>query len=336
MLLDSGSEFTLLSPDLVEELGLESGEELGVHGVGGDDRSHRVSDVRLSLGGWTLTGVEALALDLGFLQSTLGREIHGVIGRVLFENFVVDLDYPNSRVRLVESGTFTAPAEGSASAALRLVPRGLQVEISVANRPSAFFDLDTGSNAELAVYPQAWEDGVLLDGVQTLSNTWAMGVGGGLVSRIGTLDQVSLGGVSLRAVPTTFVDPGARAFSSGGGDGNLGNRLLERFRLQFDLAQGSLFLQAGPELARPFLKDRAGLSLQLAGGELEVVHVAKGSPALLSGWKVGERIQAVNATPVGADYWQKLGDWSKGEAGTRVQLSLTSGEVRELELAEYY
>ncbi len=47
----------------------------------------------------TATKVDALAMDLSKLSSALGRPIGGVLGYSFFKTRIVQIDYPNRKVR---------------------------------------------------------------------------------------------------------------------------------------------------------------------------------------------------------------------------------------------
>lgn len=66
-------------------------------------------------------------------------------------------------------------------------------------------------------------------------------------------------------------------------------------------------------------------------------HVAANSPAEKAGWAVGDRIVAVNGHSIDANYTRgELWQVRSRPAGTLVKLTMASGDVRELRLADYY
>ena len=68
-----------------------------------------------------------------------------------------------------------------------------------------------------------------------------------------------------------------------------------------------------------------------------LIHVAANSPAEKAGWAVGDRIVAVNGHSIDANYTRgELWQVRSRPAGTLVKLTMASGDVRELRLADYY
>jgi C-terminal processing protease CtpA/Prc len=96
-----------------------------------------------------------------------------------------------------------------------------------------------------------------------------------------------------------------------------------------------MHLVAAPGWNRPFCKERVGLQVDYRQTYLDVVFVAPGSPADKAGWHVGDRITAIDAKPIGADYHSALPDWWCGEPGSSLVLSDDRGAARRLVFADF-
>ncbi|MEP9835531.1 hypothetical protein, partial [Staphylococcus aureus] len=84
------------------------------------------------------------------------------------------------------------------------------------------------------------------------------GVEGVQIVKPFTADKVSLGGLSIAAVPALALD----RWTSESTVGNLGMPLLGQFDIVLDVSQARLWLRSAPPQARlPMLKDRSGLGL---------------------------------------------------------------------------
>jgi hypothetical protein len=155
--------------------------------------------------------------------------------------------------------------------------------------------------------------------------------------KVATLRSVTIAGFELRNVPAAFqaTDVGG-AFDTKRQEGNLGAGILSRFRVLFDYSRMCLWLEPGPALDAPFPKDKIGLGLEWADGALTVEFVAPGSPAAEAGWKVGERLAALDGRKAGADFRKTSAMWLEEKAGTRIRLTLADGTERTLTLKEYY
>lgn len=197
---------------------------------------------------------------------------------------------------------------------------------------------DLGQGSALALYQAYVERERLLERRAPLSKQRAGGIGGASGDVVATLKTVAFGGSTFTNVPATFVLNPAGSTETTREQGNLGTDILKRFRLIVDYSHDALYLEPDRGAVRaPFRKDRSGLAVELEDATLVVVFVAPGSPAETGGWRVGEKITAVDGEAVGADYstsdrWR----WSQGNAGTRVALTVAGGETRRLTLADYY
>lgn len=149
-----------------------------------------------------------------------------------------------------------------------------------------------------------------------------------------TIQNINIEGLGVSNVPTL----GMRAWLSTSTVGNVGLPLIAQFDVVFDVTAGFVWLRPlGPRRRLPMLKDRSGLGLAASPTALTVVHVAANSPAEKAGWAVGDRIVAVNGHSIDANYTRgELWQVRSRPAGTLVKLTMASGDVRELRLADYY
>nr|WP_255326037.1 PDZ domain-containing protein [Sphingobium sp. 15-1] len=160
------------------------------------------------------------------------------------------------------------------------------------------------------------------------------GVDGVRINDAFTIQNINIEGLGVSNVPTL----GMRAWLSTSTVGNVGLPLIAQFDVVFDVTAGFVWLRPlGPRRRLPMLKDRSGLGLAASPTALTVVHVAANSPAEKAGWAVGDRIVAVNGHSIDANYTRgELWQVRSRPAGTLVKLTMASGDVRELRLADYY
>jgi predicted metalloprotease with PDZ domain len=104
----------------------------------------------------------------------------------------------------------------------------------------------------------------------------------------------------------------------------------------FDAPHGLLHLEPGPDLERPFRRDRTGLNVVKDGSALVVQTVAPGSPAEADGWTPGTRIVAIDGRPIDDSYWSDLYGWQWRPVGSELTLTDDAGRERRLVLADYY
>jgi Aspartyl protease len=112
MLLDTGADPSVVDLGTAKSVGLKIAAS-GQQGSGGGT-SHNLSYETwlavVQFGGLTATKVDALAMDLSKLGSTLGIPIGGVLGYSLFKTRIVQIDYPNRKVRFYKNAPSCAGA----------------------------------------------------------------------------------------------------------------------------------------------------------------------------------------------------------------------------------
>lgn len=336
ILLDSGAGITVLDQVTADKAGLKSTGALAAQGVGGTTNAGVVEGVTLQLGELTLGPLVAATLDLSAIEKRLGRSMPVILGKEVFHAMVVDIDYPNARIRFLEPAAFTGDGPGRRLEVLPGNDGHKLLKMSIEGLPEAIVSLDTGQGGALTLFRRYVDDNRLLEGRRT-SLALSGGVGGTHETTMATLKTVTLAGYELRDVPTSFhrTDVGG-AFDTVKLAGNLGAGILVRFRVVFDYSRDCLWLEPGAQFAAPQPHDRLGLTVQRDGAALVVEFVAPGSPAEAAGWRKGERITALEGAPIGDDWWRTWAGWFRAQDGTKVKLTTGDGTAREVVLAAYY
>jgi Aspartyl protease len=337
ILLDSGSSTSILSATFADALGLSRGGS--IHTLQGATNAQEVAlaaDIDIKIGPLRLSGLAAAVADLAGPEKAMGRAMPVILGKEVFNAFVVDIDYPHSRIAFRTPESYR-PERGARP--LRLLPDefGLKlVEASVEGLPSRHFIVDIAAAGNLTLF-QAYadENGLLTDRFPR-SQRLSRGTGGGSVVTQATLKSFTLAGFDLRDMPADFYQGRGGAFDRRSVAGNLGAGVLNRFRVVFDYSRELIYFAPGDGWDRPFCKNRAGVQADFLGSLLEVIFVAPDSPAAEAGWKVGERIMAIDHRPIAEDYLTSRVEWSCRKAGSTVILTDGAGLDRSLVLADYY
>jgi len=260
-----------------------------------------------------------------------------ILGKELFNEMVVEIDYPGRRIAFHDPALWSY--RGSGSRVPLTKDRGLRkVPVSVEGLAPIAAGFDIGQGGARALYRSYVGREKLLDARGPVSRQRGLGIGGATEDVVATLRTLAFGGSTFPNVPATFVLDPAGSTDTTREQGNLGTEVFKRFHMFVDYSRDTLYLEPDARAVRaPFSKDRSGLDLELEGSDLAVVFVAPGGPAETAGWRVGEKIVAVDGEAVGADYttsdrWR----WRDGEAGRVVVLTTSTGETRRLTLKDYY
>ena len=165
LILDTGAERTLLTPQAVRRLALPLDRWVGTTmvGIGGEERHQNAQVASLSLGGLRLrqnTLLQGLSVSVGAIPSAqLGpgrRPLDGILGRDVLAAFDLAIDVPRLRLTLYRvrgcTGRFVPWPGAAALAALPGYRRMLGIPVRADGRPLRAM-IDTGSSATLLAAP---------------------------------------------------------------------------------------------------------------------------------------------------------------------------------------
>jgi predicted aspartyl protease len=327
--LDSGAGATVVDAAFAKRIGLELGAAIRAHGVSGEVTDVRLAKTDLAAGDLAMPGRRVVVMDLSAVQRLVGRPVQVLLGRDVFDEAIVQIDFEGRRITLLPREGFQpppgTPVALKRSGDLKSVP----IRVAAVEMPAI---LDLGNAGGLLIDQEFADHYGLLDG-RRASTTLGVGADGAREETQTTVDRLELGGLTFTGVPTT-----ATPNLSSKAPANVGLQVLSRFRLTIDFAGDRIWLAPYPDArTRPFRKNRAGLTLVPEGGRLVVDHVARGSPAERGGWAKGDAITAIDGKPAPSGFaGVEASFFVYGAPGTQVALTLSDGRTRKLTLADYY
>jgi hypothetical protein len=331
LMLDSGAGVTTLDKAFAQKMGLKDGQKITAQGTGGTQDAELFHDVTIEVGNLKLSGVTVVAIDLSRIEKAIGRPMPVVLGRELFMNSIVQVDFDQGLMTLSPAKDFVAPA-GAAEVKLKREGTLHFIPVSIDGLPPVDAAFDLGNGGAISVSKEYHQGNP-----QFASLPYAIGMGGGVggvheMKRV-TLPKVAIAGFEFDNVPA---DLGSLEDGPYEGRANAGIQMFRPFRLTLDLGHDRLWLQ---RTSRPavFPKDRSGLFTLLEDDHLNILHVSPGSPADKAGLKKGDRISAIGGHRAGPDFYKTAqANWSRAPAGTAVALQLDNGRTVTLTLADYF
>ena len=297
-ILDTGSPVTVVtSHETAEGLGLELLGDVRARGAGtgAPPRSSIAAPTSVALDTIALDSARILVMEIETpLAAASGRRYRGILGRLLFERYVVRLDFRNRWLELYEPDGFTPP-DGATVLPLRLEGGHPHVDTwaVLAQGDTVALDLVIDTGAKLSLALDLGPRVSLPD--RTVEMIVGHGANGPVPGRVGRVPQLTLGDTAVFDVLAAFVDDELGV--TPGADGNLGVGSLERFDVTFDYPHSRLVLEPTPRLGHPFGVDLSGITLAAEGEDFEDVVVGwvrPGSPADTAGVRAGDRIVTVD------------------------------------------
>jgi hypothetical protein len=124
------------------------------------------------------------------------------------------------------------------------------------------------------------------------------GFGGTFTTRIVRLKKLEIGPYSWADPLVSLSQATTGAFTSEDYAGNIGNRILERFKVTLDYERRQMWLEPGARYARRDPMSRAGMQLARFADTVKVMVVLRGSAAAKAGVAAGDVVTALDGTPI--------------------------------------
>ena len=239
MLFDTDTDPSAIDTATARDLGLLVGSK-GATATGGGTEVNTAYPTRLptvELGDVNARDVPAATIDLTKLGTKLGRPIHGVLGYSFLKDRIVQIDYPNQKLRFFTESPYPRIQLGPntvniVSFPFRYEAGDVMIDSVFINNEKMRGTLDTGSSDTFALTP----DAVAILGLEEQghdSDTEQVGYNGTYKSKVGTLKSVRMGKLSVDSAQATFWLPGTghdhKKFQV-----NIGNGFFKDFMMTFD------------------------------------------------------------------------------------------------------
>lgn len=239
MLIDTDTDPSAIDVATASALGLATGNK-GAPASGGGTNTNTVYPTRLpavELGTLPAKDVDAATIDLTKISERVGRPIHGVLGFSFLRERIVQIDYPNSKLRFFNESPYPRIQTGAntvntISFPLRREDGQVMIDSVFINNEKMRATLDTGSSSSFNLTPEAVALLKLDDQAQTGGET-SVGYNGEYQNERGLLKSVRLGRITVESVPANFWLPNT------GHDNkkyqvNIGNGFFQDFVMTFD------------------------------------------------------------------------------------------------------
>jgi TPR repeat protein len=288
LMVDTGSDLTLLDEEAVAGLKFKANQYLGMGGNGPDI-------------GLTQTANVALLSGFG-LDQYLGHPVAGILGYDILSHLIVTIDYASKTITFRKQGSFKPDAT---TESVPLFSKGnspfIQAEIGPeADTPNGWFLADTGDGYTVTLTKVFQEANPQIT-IEPSVKTGGLGFGGMFYSQTGKCPRIRLGKIEVSQPIATLESEKQGKWANLMG-GTVGDGILSRFDATFDSADGMLFLKPNARFSEPFTYNDVGMGIKTAKGDYHsflVFAVVPDSPAALSKFQVGDQITEVDQVKAG-------------------------------------
>lgn len=303
--LDTGDQVAIVDLDLARRMNLSLSGEVRVGGAGAAISTGAL----VQNATFTIDGLEGfsqpvrMAVPLGkVLSPRAGRAFEGIIGQEFIQQFVVEIDYQAQILRLHDKEKFVYNGAGE-SIPIKFMHGHpiLEAEVTPVGSTAPLkgkFVLDTGAGLALALYsPFVSEHGLLGPETKTIRSLGGAGAGGETTGRIGRVTELKIGNYTIKSPITMFSQDKAGAFASNQLAGNIGARVVNKFRLFLDYDRKRIIFEPNSTFAAPYDHAQSGMSVVAEGSDYRVFRiraVLENSPASEAGLLKDDIITGVN------------------------------------------
>lgn len=305
LILDTGVRNTIITElQKDDELSINFAEEKDLLGLGsGFSLNAYVSQNNtLSAGRFKILNktVYVLKEDIFNLSRQTGTKINGLLGSDILQNYIVQIDYTNRRLRFFDPDSFEAP-EKYGYMPMTVEKQKMYIHLSILEKDTARRSIkmlmDTG--AELTAWFQTLTNKAVSIPDKSIKGRIGEGFSGEITGYFARVPQICIANFCVKNPIVSFPDSAmiAEIIKNSDRDGTIGSRLLSRFNLIIDVPNKKFYFKPNATFNREFIYNIAGIEIVqpvVFLPHFEVINVWEGSPAAMAGIKTGDLITELN------------------------------------------
>lgn len=294
-ILDTGSGGISLDSGTVEDFHIPhvpSGRYIyGIAGVRKVDFSQHDS---LSFPGLTVDSLDFYINNYEILGNVYGIKINGIIGYSFLRRYIVQINFDNSTINVLDPGFIKYPPHG-----FLLHPhfRGLPIiplTIRDTRTINAHYYFDTGAGLCFLISHQFREDSSVLLRKRRPVPIEVQGLGGRRQMHLTLIKELQIGPFKFRRVPTYLLEDDNNILAYPSQGGLIGDDLLRRFNIILNYPQGEIHLSPNSHFKDLFDYSYTGMTMYFIDGHVIADDIIKGSPADKSGLQDGDIILSID------------------------------------------
>ncbi len=300
---DTGASITVIDSAYAAKIGLAHEGALQSQGAGAAGAASLSSLNTLKVEGVDGDGVEMTGQRVAilsvnpFLAPFFWRDCAGIIGYDFITRFVNEIDFDQKTLTLRDPKTFQYAGKGT-GVPMRLAGTVPVVTMKLDDQYEGEFRLDVGSSSTVDLHTPFVKAHELREHAQPAIQVMGGGFGGTFTSTLTRMKKLAVGPYSWTDPMVTLSSTTVGALASEDYAGNVGNQILERFKVTFDYDHKTVYLEPGKNYARRDRFSRTGTQLAKYGDTVKALQVLENSPAAKAGLEEGDVVTAVEGKPI--------------------------------------
>ncbi len=293
--LDTGGA-NVIDPAVSKELGVAGGGSTQVTGVGSASATSSFAVIKtLQVGKALLTNQVFIVLPIAkSLGTAHGMQMDGVIGYEVLSRFVTTFDYGNRKLVFHLPGSYVPPPDATV---MPIVLYGTQPQFACSiDDVSTTCTLDTGARDSISLFTLFVQTHPSVVPVRlTAPGVNGFGVGGPNIGRLGRVQTLSFGGLTLHDLVGDYTTQSKGGLAMPFIGANVGGAVWSRFTMTLDYRQLTMALTPNADFDMRDHWDRSGVFL-VNNGAIAIIDVRPGTPAAHAGLTKGDEILSVNGS----------------------------------------
>ncbi len=323
-IFDTGASVTVIDSAYAAKIGLKSAGQMQAQGAGSAGGASFAQLEKLRIQGPDGDGVEIANPKVAVLSVNpvlapfFWKDCAGIIGFDAIVEFVNEVDFDGKMLTLYDPKTFEYKGKGTA------LPMTLAGTVPVVNLKVDGYEgaarVDIGSGSTLDLHTPFVKKNDLLTAHPKALTVMGGGFGGTFESRFARLRSIEIGPYQVTdpLVGLSTIQTGALASEDYAG--NIGNRLLDRFKVTLDYDRRKIYLEPGAKYAERETFTRFGAQLaKRANGDIVAAEILPNSPAEDAGIHEGDTLVSIDGLAVTTLDPDKIEDrFDQGKPGQKI------------------
>jgi hypothetical protein len=298
-IFDTGASITVIDSAYAAKIGLQTEGAQQGQGAGATGSASFAALSSLVVAAADGDGIEvkdarvAVLSVNSILAPYFWRDCAGVIGFDFISRFVDELDFDARRLTLRDPKTFQYTGPGTAIP-MTLAGHTPVVTLRLDGRITGDFRVDAGSGSTVDLHTPFVKRHDLMTRAGRGVEVMGGGFGGMFTTRVVRMKKLEIGPYSWADPVVSLSQATAGAFTSEDYAGNIGNRILERFKVTLDYERRRMWLEPGKLYTRRDPMSRSGIQLVRHADTVKVAAVLAGSAAERAGLSADDVVTALD------------------------------------------
>lgn len=299
-IFDTGDGLTVLNIETARELDMVSDGKVKKTSAGGSVTGALLKHQKVELGGQAVNDIEIYETSLNHLEISVGRNIDGIVGYDVLDQYVIKIDYNENEFLIYDENAFLYNGDGKSfdlklNSYIPYVPAS--VTMSNGKKLKGDFFVDTGARTSVDFNTPYVNKNNMVSQIGDNYNYSVAGLSSNEAKHYkGRATSFTFGSFSFEGLPIGLSQAEHGIQNNGKVAGILGNELLKHFNITYDYAHKKIYFEQNDVFDNKFMVDAAGIDFQYDKDmENILIHqVHENSPAAEKGIQVDAKLLEVN------------------------------------------